>query len=66
MANASATPITNSGFRCSALCDCGESLQPPKVDERQHRALRLDVRFAEIERESGAEQHQRDADGDVR
>ena len=34
-------------------------------DRRQLRRLRLDQRLAEVEGEAGAEQHQRDADGDV-
>ncbi len=36
-----------------------------EVDRRQARCARLDQRLAEEERQAGAEQHQRDADGDV-
>ncbi len=63
--NASATPIRNSGFTCSAARICGESLQAPNGIAGKRRRLRLDVGLAEEEREAGAEQHQPDADGDV-
>ena len=49
----------------SAASTCGMEDQPPSAMRRQVGRDRLDVGLAEEEGEAHAEEHQRDADGDV-
>jgi hypothetical protein len=49
----------------SAELHRGDSLQPPSAIAGKLRRLRLDQRLAQVEGQAGAEQHQRDAGGDV-
>ena len=58
-------PTKNSGLICSADWTCGIVRPAAERERGQARRLRLDVGLAEEEGEAGAEQHQRDADGDV-
>ena len=58
-------PTKNSGLTLSALFRLALSLQKPNGIEGEARRLRLDVRLAEEEGDADAEQHHRDADGDV-
>ena len=58
-------PTRNSALIFSAACTCGESLQSPSGIDGSCGACGWMKRLAEEEGEAGAEQHQRDADGDV-
>ncbi len=58
-------PMKNSGLTWSALLRLALSLQNPSGIEAEPRRLRLDVGFAEEERDANPEQHHRDADRDI-
>ena len=62
---ASATPIRNSTLISQRRAHLRNVAPPAEIDRRQVWRRRLDQRLAEIERKPDAEQHQRDADGDV-